>query len=274
MNNARHIKHYHHGGFSYPVSLGQRLYSIIFSPILLLILVAVLFAYVFHVPFNRISPDFSLLYFGQAIGATFLRLFFAYVFALVCSIPLALLVVRSPLFERILLPVFDILESIPILAFFPVVILFFVRINMLNIAAVFIIFVSMLWNIVFSLVGGLKAIPIDFKYVGRIFKLTPWQYFKKIELQAIVPYIVTGSLLAWAQGWNMIIVAEVLHTYIPGGGSGDDLFGIGSALVHAVATGNNTVFLLSLSTLVIGIAIMNLLVWQKLLHYAERFKFE
>jgi NitT/TauT family transport system permease protein len=93
-------------------------------------------------------------------------------------------------------------------------------------------------------------------------------------IPAVVPYLVTGSLLAWAQGWNIIIVAEVLHTYIPGGTAANDPFGIGSVLVSASANGENGLFIVALLAMVFVIAVINFLVWQKLLHYAERFKFE
>ena len=89
-----------------------------------------------------------------------------------------------------------------------------------------------------------------------------------------MPTLVMGSLLAWAQAWNMIIVAEVLHTYIPGGTASQDLFGLGSVLVNSSANGQVGKFFATLFLMVGIIAIINFFVWQKLLHYAERFKFD
>jgi NitT/TauT family transport system permease protein len=209
-----------------------------------------------------------------ALLATFLRLLVAYLCALIFAIPLALLVEKSPLIERILLPVFDIAQSMPVLAFFPIIILFFIHVGFVEGAAVFIIFISMLWNIVFSLVGGLKVIPSDIKDAAKVFNITKFDYLKRIIIPGIVPYLVTGSLLAWAQGWNIIIVAEVLHTYIPGGNSSQDLFGIGNMLVKAAATGQNGTFIVAILVMIAAIALINFFIWQKLLHYAERYKFE
>ena len=132
----------------------------------------------------------------------------------------------------------------------------------------------MLWNIVFSLVGGLNVIPADIKSAAHVFGIKGFSLIRKITLPAIVPYIITGSLLAWAQGWNIVIVAEVLHTYIPGGATSNDLFGIGSMLVNATAGGDNGVFVVAILSMILLIAFLNFFVWQKLLHYAERFKFE
>jgi NitT/TauT family transport system permease protein len=131
-----------------------------------------------------------------------------------------------------------------------------------------------MWSIVFSVVGGLRSIPQDIKDAAKVFKLSGGNYISKILLPGVFPYIITGSLLAWAGGWNIIIVAEVLHTYIPGGTSAQDLFGIGSILVNSAAGGNQKDFLLAIFGLIILVAVLNLLVWQKLLKYAEKFKFE
>jgi NitT/TauT family transport system permease protein len=273
MDNRSHIHHStRHITFSYPVSLWQRLHSA-FTP---LILIAVLFiilkaASIFPVlPSNTLTPE----QIGLALLATFFRLLIAYLCALVLSIPLALLVESSPLAERILLPVFDIAQSVPALAFFPLIIVLFIHVGFIEGAAVFIIFISMLWNIVFSLVGGLKVIPSDIKDAAKVFDIKGLSYLRRIIIPGIIPYIVTGSLLAWAQGWNIIIVAEVLHTYIPGGTANQDLFGIGNVLVKAAATGENGTFIIAILVMIAAIALINFFVWQKLLHYAERYKFE
>ncbi len=257
---------------SYPVSPWQRIYSAFVPFVLIVLLFAALrLASIFPIlPSTALTPETI----GLALLATFLRLLAAYVFALICSVPLALLVERSALAERILLPVFDIAQSIPALAFFPVIIIFFIHVGFLEGAAVFIIFISMLWNIVFSLVGGLKVIPTDIKAAAKVFGIQGLSYVKRILLPGAVPYLVTGSLLAWAQGWNIVIVAEVLHTYLPGGTARDDLFGIGNVLVSASANGQNATFVVAILVMIAAIALINFFVWQKLLHYAERFKFE
>jgi NitT/TauT family transport system permease protein len=132
----------------------------------------------------------------------------------------------------------------------------------------------MLWSIVFTLVGGIKIIPKDIIYAGHIFGLKGFDFIRKVILPAIVPQFITGSILAVAQGWNIIIVAEVLHTYLPGGTSAQDLFGIGAILVQSSAQAQTNVFLTSVFVMVVIIGFFNFFVWQKLLHYAQRFRFE
>jgi NitT/TauT family transport system permease protein len=269
-----HIHHYHrHMSISYPVSLRQRVYTLVVIPLLLL---TAAFFVITKLGAQQIPQVINLRwgFVFAALIVTFTRLLLAYVLALALAIPLALLIEHSPHAEKIFLPFFDVMQSVPVLAFFPVVIIFFIHYNLYNSAAIFILLITMMWSIVFNIVGGLRVIPQDIKDASKIFHITGWQYIRKVLLPAVFPYIVTGSLLAWASGWNIIIVAEVLHTYIPGGSSGQDLFGIGSLLVAASADGQQHAFFMTLIVLVIFVALLNLFVWQKLLRYAEKYKFD
>ena len=271
MSQPKHINYHKHFGWSYPVSLAQKLYSILWGPMLVVVILAVV-ARSFGVVYP--SDTIPLATLVLATGATLLRLFVAYFFSLIVAVPLALLVTSGSRFESILLPFFDILESIPILAFFPVALLVFVRFDFLNGAAIFIIFLSMVWNILFTVIGGLKMIPRDIKNAATVFKIKGFSYFRKVLLPAIVPQIVTGSILAFGQGWNIIIVAEVLHVYLPASTSAHDLFGIGNILVAASGSGQTNVFIMAIVVMVLVIAFLNFFIWQKLLHYAQRFRFE
>ncbi len=253
------------------MSLHQRIYTLVIVPILGLFLTFILIhAFGSHAE----STEISRLSIVGALAATFGRLLVAYVFALLFSLPLALLVTRNAFAERVFLPLFDVIQSLPMLAFFPVVIVFFVHFGMYNGAAIFILFTAMLWNIVFSLVSGLHSIPAEIKAAGHIFGLHGLAFARKILVPASVPYLITGSILAFAQGWNIVIVAEVLHTYLPGSTTAIDLYGIGSVLVHASADGQQQTFLAAILALVVVIALCNFFIWQKLLHHAEKYKFE
>jgi len=198
----------------------------------------------------------------------------SYVFALVLSVPIALLITKSERTERILLPISDIIQSVPVLAFFPVVVLVFIKLNVTEGAVIFILFMAMLWNLVFSMIGGLKTIPKDILDAAKIFDIKGFAKLRYVTIPAIFPYIITGSLLAWAQGWSLLIVAEALHSYIPNGMVGNDPLGLGSLLVNSFYQGQNSVFLGALITMIILITLINFFVWQKLLHLAERFKFD
>ena len=274
MSTTRHIAHRaHRMHINYPTSLSQRVYRLLVFPLLALVAVFVVMQF-FGVSHIESTEQLDLGYIFAALGATLLRLCFAYALALLAALPLALLVTHNKVAERVLLPLFDIMQSLPVLAFFPIIVVFFVHYGLYNLAAIFVLFITMLWSIVFSLVGGLHAIPEDIKDAGHIFGLSGFSYIQKILLPASVPYLVTGSLLAFASGWNIVIVAEVLHTYLPGTNGSSDLFGIGSVLVNSSALGNQQTFFVAIAVMIAAISLLNLVVWQRLLRFAERFKFE
>ncbi|MDR3547661.1 MAG: ABC transporter permease subunit [Candidatus Pacebacteria bacterium] len=261
----------HRGRRKHPTTLIRRLGSGLVLPILLVLLASFLATGAFLLPFTYKLQFGTLL---AALGISSVRLLVAYLLSLVIAIPLALLAEKSRKFESVLLPIYDVFESVPVLAFFPVAILFFVRADFLEGAAIFMLFLSMIWNIVFNAIGGLKVIPGDVKAVGHVFGLSAWDRFTKIMLPALFPPLVTGSILAIAQGWNILIVAEALHAYAPQSAHAHDLFGIGSILVTAAAAGNNGQLIAAITILIIVIALINLFVWQPLLARAERYKFE
>jgi NitT/TauT family transport system permease protein len=257
----------------YQTSLAHHLASIaIAASAVLLATIALL-----HVAHPRNAFDISrvsLPIVFEAAANTFYRMFLAYIAAVVAAVPLALVISSTPRVQRVTLPIADVLQSVPVLAFFPVVVASLTAYGAFEIAAIFIIFIQMLWNIVFPVIGGLLTIPDDIRSAAVVFNVTGLRKFWYITLPAIFPFVVTGSLLAWAQGWTVVIVAEVLHTYIPHGKMSQDLLGLGSLLVDSNAQGRSAVFAITLTTMILVIALLNLAVWQPLLHFAQRFRFD
>lgn len=272
MAAVRHYHHHYH--FSYNTSLKRHFSAVLAVVLVLFFLLLPAFRLLTPTPPIINLDQLSLLNLAIATFLTVYRLSLAYILALMVAVPLALLITSTPRLEKILLPFFDVLQSIPVLAFFPIIVLVFIKADFFDGAAIFIIFLSMLWNLVFSMIGGLKTIPQDIESAATVFKATGFKRLTNITLPAIFPYIITGSLLAWAQGWNVIIVAEVLHNYIPNAGSSYDLFGLGSLLVSASYQGQTVVFLAGVLAMIILITLINFFVWQKLLHFAERYKFD
>lgn len=269
------VRHYHHHyRFSYITSFRRHFFSIVVILGLLSILLIALFRFIApnasELSLNPFTP-FDLL---KASLYTMMRLTVAYLFALIISIPMALFITSSPKIERFTLPLFDIIQSVPVLAFFPLIVLIFIKLNFFEGAAIFVIFTAMIGTLVFSMIGGIKTIPEDIKNASIVFKARGIKELFSITLPSIVPFIITGSLLAWAAGWNIIIVAEVLHTYIPGGTRSQDLFGLGSLMVNSTYDNKTLVFICSLTIMVVLIGLINFFIWQKLLHLAQRYKFD
>jgi NitT/TauT family transport system permease protein len=268
------VRHYHHHyHFSYLTSKRRHFSSTLIVILGLTLILLALFHYVTpqsSLNLNQLSPTIILL----ASFNTLFRLLVAYVLSLVLSIPIALLITKNERFERVLLPISDIIQSVPVLAFFPIIVLVFIKLHATEGAVVFILFMAMLWNLVFSMIGGLKTIPKDILDAATIFKIKGLLKLRYVTIPAIFPFIITGSLLAWAQGWSLLIVAEALHSYIPAGVMSNDPLGLGSLLVNAFYRGQNSVFLGALITMIVLITLINFFVWQKLLRLAERFKFD
>jgi NitT/TauT family transport system permease protein len=269
MKRSRFTRYFsHRGRRPHAVPMAHRFGTPILLPLILVLGSVFAGTGYLVLPSAYSSQAFMLL---AALGASLARLFIAYAISLVLGIALGLLAERGRRLESALLPIFDVLESMPVLAFFPVLILLFLHAGFLEGAAIFIIFFSMVWNIAFSVVGGMKQIPADVRAIGRVFGMTWWQRLKEIYLPALFPSILTGSILALAQGWNIVIVAEALHAYAPQSANAHDLFGIGSIVVSASTTG---LLVSAMLLLVITITLVNLFVWQPLLAHAERYKFE
>lgn len=273
MKKARHIHRISHTIYSsHSVSPRQHLYSLVGIPIITVLIIAILSLFLSS-PISS-TRNFSLgdIFLGTAF--TLLRLLISYVIALAVAIPLALLVTRNTLAEKILFPILDVLQSVPVLAFFPIIIIFFLKVNFFEGAAIFILSFTMLWEIVFTLIGGLKVLPDDINSAAKVFGIKGFNFVRRISIPSIVPHVITGSLIGWAEGWNIVIVAEVLHNYIPNGTTRDDLFGIGSIMAQASISGRNDIMIAALIVMIITIAFMNLFIWQKLLHYSEKYKYD
>jgi NitT/TauT family transport system permease protein len=198
----------------------------------------------------------------------------AYFISLFIAFLLATLVTSSQSVENILLPIFDVIESVPILAFFPIIITFFIDLGYVEGASLFILIMTMMWSILFTVVSGIKLIPEDIQDAAKVFGIKKWEYYRHVLFPGVFPEMVTGSILAFASAWDVTVVAEVLHIYMRNGSMSDDLLGLGSLLVNSNASGNTQVFTISLIILILLIALVNILVWQRLLRYSEKYKFE
>jgi ABC-type proline/glycine betaine transport system permease subunit len=163
------IRH-HHFRYSYRTTIKRHLATIVF--------VASAFAIIALLVLHFANPENSFNITQVSAGVIFtatintlFRLFAAYVLAVIVSIPLALFIVSTPKIQRIFLPLADVVQSVPVLAFFPVVIVFFTNSRNFEAAALFIIFMAMMWNIVFTVIGGLQTIPEDVESAAIVFNV-------------------------------------------------------------------------------------------------------
>src|SRR5258708_4893056 len=165
-------------------------------------------------------------------GYSTLRMAIAYVISLVFSVAYARLAAASRASERVMLPMLDILQSVPILSFMPGVVLGLVALfpsrNLgLELAAIVLIFTSQAWNIAFGFHQSLITIPKELSEASRLYRLNFWQRLTRLELPFGMIPLVWNSMMSWAGGWFFLMAAEqftlvdpdfqlpVLGSYLP-----------------------------------------------------------
>lgn len=272
---AKHPHHLRHQLHYYNLASQKNKLLALFLSGAILTLVVIFFrsSFGFQIPSGQTVTQISV---GELLidsGYTLLRLLTAYLVSLVLAIILALVATSNRLIEELMLPVLDVLQSVPVLAFFPIAIVAFAKAGVPEAGAIFVLVMDMMWSIVFNMVGAIHAIPADVRYAATNFGARGWKFIPNVLLPAAFPAIVTGSILAWGQAWNIIIVAE----FISFGTIRQVLPGLGSTLDMAAASageGDTTLFIAALLVLVALVITLNKLIWHPLLNLSERFKFD
>jgi NitT/TauT family transport system permease protein len=211
---------------------------------------------------------------GYAL-ASIIRMAAAYVLSMAFSLIYGRLTVSGPWAERLLLPVLDILQSIPILSFMPGVVLalvaLFPRNNVgLELAAIVLIFTSQAWNLAFSFYQSLRTIPSDLAEAATIARLSGWGRFTKLELPFGTIGLVWNSMMSWAGGWFFLMAAEQFTL----GDKDFRLPGLGSYLKTAADAGEVGALIGGLATLIAIIVVLDQLLWRPLVAWSEKFRFE
>ena len=166
---------------------------------------------------------------------TLIRVAIALVISILFSVIYASLAAKSSHAESVLIPLLDILQSVPILGYLSFTVVFFLGLFPGNImgaelAAIFAIFTSQVWNITFSFYQSLKAIPIELLEVGEILKMSKWQKFWVIELPYSIPGLVWNSVLSISGSWFFVVASEAISI----GDTKISLEGIGAYIALAI----------------------------------------
>ncbi|HEV2119798.1 MAG TPA: ABC transporter permease subunit [Candidatus Bathyarchaeia archaeon] len=208
------------------------------------------------------------------------RLVTAYAIALSWTLAAGILIARSQRLSRLLVPVFDIGQSIPATALFPIVVILLVNPFKsspylgftLNLASVLLILTGMQWYLLFNIVGAVNSVPNDLLEAAAAYRIRGGRFVKEILIPASFPAILIGSIQAWGGGWNALIVSEYI-------GSDANVPGLGSFLVKATLSTKDPVLApleiyAALLVMTATVLIINRLVWRRLLRKADRYKFE
>jgi NitT/TauT family transport system permease protein len=222
-----------------------------------------------------VNIDLSPRSLPRYAGLSTLRMALAYLLALVFSLAYARIAAGNRSAERVMIPILDILQSIPILSFLPGVVLALVAIfpnsNLgLELAAILLIFTSQAWNMAFSFHQSLITIPQDLREAAALFRLNWWRKFRRLEVPFGTIPLIWNSMMSWAGGWFFLMAAEQFTL----GNHNFQLPGLGSYLQTAANAGNISALLMGLATLIIIIVLLDQFLWRPLIAWSDRFKIE
>ncbi|HKV90563.1 MAG TPA: ABC transporter permease subunit [Thermoplasmata archaeon] len=209
------------------------------------------------------------------LGYSFARMLAAYLLALGFALVYGYVAASNRVGERVMIPILDVLQSVPILGFFPFALGFFVVLTPHswigpNLASIFLIFTSMSWNMVFGVYESLKAFPAELKESADAFGVHGLQRIRQLVIPATVNRLVYNSVLSWTAGWYFLVLAEIFST----GSAGVTLPGVGSYLATAASSGDTNAFLAAFVLLIALIALMDAFVWRPLGRTAEKYRYD
>ncbi|HZR56255.1 MAG TPA: ABC transporter permease subunit [Terriglobales bacterium] len=208
-------------------------------------------------------------------GYSLLRIAVAYVLSLLFTLVYGYVAAYNPRAERFMIPLLDVLQSIPVLSFLPGVMLAMVALFPsrqlgVELGAILLIFTGQVWNMAFSFYASLKSIPREMREAARIYNFSWWQRFVQLELPSAAIGLVWNSMMSVAGGWFALMACEMFVL-----GSRDfRLPGLGSYLQTAASAGDTRSILVGVSTMIAVIVLIDQFVWRPVIAWAEKFKVE
>jgi len=211
---------------------------------------------------------------GYAARTT-LRMLAAMALSLIFTFTYATLAAKSRRAEVVLIPLLDILQSVPILGFISVTVVFFMSLapgRMLGaeFAAVFAIFTSQAWNMAFSFYQSLRTVPEELTEAARSFRLSAWMRFWRLEVPFAMPALIWNMMMSMSGGWFFVVASEAISV----GDTTVTLPGIGSYIALAIAERNLAAIGWAIGTMLAVILIYDQLLFRPLVAWADRFRFE
>ncbi|HEY4773135.1 MAG TPA: ABC transporter permease subunit [Steroidobacteraceae bacterium] len=204
-----------------------------------------------------------------------LRMLIAMIASLIFTFTYATLAAKSRRAEVLLVPMLDILQSVPILGFISVTVVFFLsltpgRIAGAEFAAIFAIFTSQAWNMAFSFYQSLRSVPEELDEVARGFRLGPWMRFWRLEVPFAMPALIWNMMMSMSGGWFFVVASEAIsvgHTTLT-------LPGIGSYIALAIEQRNLAAIGWAIAAMFVVILIYDQLLFRPLIASADWFTLE
>ncbi len=206
---------------------------------------------------------------------TVLRMLAALAASLLFTLTYATLAAKSRRAEMVLIPLLDVLQSVPILGYLSFTFVFFVSLfphSVLGpeLAAIFAIFTSQAWNMAFSFYQSLRTVPLDLDEAGRSFRFSAWQRFWRLEVPFAMPGLLWNTMMSMSGGWFFVVASEAISV----GTLHLDLPGVGSYVAHAIAARDLAAVGWAILAMSVTILIYDQLLFRPLVAWADKFRFE
>ena len=206
---------------------------------------------------------------------TTLRMLVALVFSLLFTFTYATWAAKSRRAATLLVPLLDILQSVPILGFISVTVVFFMslapgRVLGAEFAAVFAIFTSQAWNMAFSFYQSLRTVPVELLEASRVFRLSRWMQFWRAEVPFAMPQLIWNMMVSMSGSWFFVVASEAISV----GKTTVTLPGIGSYIALAIAKEDLAAIVWAIAAMLVVILLYDQLLFRPLVAWADRFRFE
>lgn len=221
-----------------------------------------------HIPIT-LDPQMLPIYAMRTVSRMVIALFFSFLFTFIFGT----LAAKNDHAGKIIIPMIDILQSVPVLGFLSLTIAGFIALfpgSMLGpeCASIFAIFTGQAWNMTLSLYQSLRTVPEDLKEAASVFQLSAWQRFWRIEVPFSVPGLLWNTMMSMSGSWFFVVASEAISV----SNQTITLPGIGSYIDLAIKYGNYPAIAYAIITMLIVIMLYDQLVFRPLICWSEKFK--
>ena len=201
-----------------------------------------------------------------ALLASFLRTSAAVLIGAVWTLPVGILIGRSPTWSRRLQPIIQVMASFPAPMLFPLVTIALAAAHVpFTAGCVALMLLGAQWYILFNVIAGASAIPHDLEEVADVYRMSRYERWVRLYLPCVFPYLVTGLITAAGGAWNATIVAE----FVTMKGQTLTAFGLGWLISEATAKANYSLLAAGVVTMAVFVVLLNRLFWKRLYRLAE-----
>jgi NitT/TauT family transport system permease protein len=220
-----------------------------------------------------LSLDVALIPYYTA--RTVLRMFIAFAAALLFTFAYGYVAAKSVRARKVMLPLLDILQSVPVLGFLSVTVTGFLALfpgSLLGVecASIFAVFTAQAWNMTFGFYHSLITIPQELQEAASVYKLNRWQRFTKVEVPSSAIGLMWNSMMSFGGGWFFVAQSEAISVL----NKNIKLPGLGSYMAAAVEAGDTRAAVYAIVAMILTIVVIDQLLWRPMVAWAEKFKLE